>query len=59
MGEGGWVPPRYDEGAGTHLPDPTDPTRCLCGHSWPAPPSDDELLEHRFGPKPEPARKEP
>ncbi|WP_183098067.1 hypothetical protein [Nocardioides pelophilus] len=47
---GGWVPPRYTEGAGTHLPDPADPARCLCGHAWPAPPSEEEWSEHRFGP---------
>ena len=51
MDEGGWVPPRYDEGAGTHLPDPADPARCLCGHTWPAPPSEEEFLKHRSGPK--------
>ncbi len=51
MSEGGWVPPRYDKGAGAHLPDPVDPARCLCGHSWPAPPSEEEFREHRFGPE--------
>ena len=51
MSSGGWVPPSYDEGAGTHLLDPTDPAYCLCGHKWPAPPTEEELREHRFGPK--------
>ena len=46
-----WRGQSYDVGAGTHVPDPLDPARCLCGEGWEARPTEMEWQEHRFAPQ--------
>lgn len=46
----GWRPPCYDIGSGKHLPDPTDDSTCLCGHTWDHLPTAEDWRRHRYGP---------
>jgi hypothetical protein len=56
---GRWRPPRYDVGAGRHIPDPDDATRCLCGHAWDQAPTPEEWQEHKYGPEADSGRRTP